>query len=165
MVIRLEGATEEETEQIVRGFLTGKYNEEDLGSEAEPVEGWYWETVTEDFFTGEKNQTAEALINYFGLREEQLRMQEPARKQEQVKYETRTARGYPVLKIEKDGNDRNIAIVHRQTDTLDAYIVAIGYDVEDGRWAQGRYDFQSAEAAHEYIDETDGKNQPAGNEV
>ena len=31
MVIRLEGASEEETEQIIRDFLTGKYNEEDLG--------------------------------------------------------------------------------------------------------------------------------------
>lgn len=158
MVIRLEGGSEEETEQIIRDFLTGKYNEEDLGSEAEPVEGWYWETVTEDFFTGEKNQTAEALIHLFGLREDQLRMQEQ-QEQEQPKYEKTTARGYPVLKIEKDGSDRNIAIVHRQTDTLDDYIVAIGYDVEDGRWAQGRYDFPSAEAAQEYIDETYGQKQ------
>lgn len=158
MVRRLQGETEEETEQIVRDFLTGKYNEEDLGSEAEPVAGWYWETVTEDFFTGEKNETAEALIHLFGLREDQLRMQEQ-KEQEPAKYEKTTARGYPVLKIEKDGNDRNIAIVHRQTDTLDDYIVAIGYDVEDGRWAQGRYDFPSAEAAQEYIDETYGQKQ------
>ena len=163
MVIRLEGGSEEETEQIIRDFLTGKYNEEDLGSEAEPVEGWYWETVTEDFFTGEKNQTAEALIHLFGLREDQLRMQEQ-QEQEPAKYEKTTARGYPVLKIEKDGNDRNIAIVHRQTDTLDDYIVAIGYDVEDGRWAQGRYDFPSAEAAQKYIDETYGKKQLAAQE-
>lgn len=96
--------------------------------------------MTEDFFTGEKNETAEALIHLFGLREDQLRMQE---QQEQEPQSTKTtARGYPVLKIEKDGSDRNIAIVHRQTDTLDDYIVAIGYDVEDGRWAQGRYDFR-----------------------
>ena len=163
MVIRLEGATGEETERIIRDFLTGKYNEEDLGSEAEPVEGWYWETVTEDFFTGEKNQTAEALIHLFGLREDQLRMQEQ-QEQEPAKYEKTTARGYPVLKIEKDGSDRNIAIVHRQTDTLNDYIVAIGYDVEDGRWAQGRYDFPSAEAAQEYIDEMYGKKQLAAQE-
>ena len=84
--------------------------------------------------------------------------------QEPAKYEKTTARGYPVLKIEKDGNDRNIAIVHRQTDTLNDYIVAIGYDVEDGRGAQGRYDFPSAEAAQEYIDETYGKKQLAGEE-
>ena len=119
--------------------------------------------MTEDFFTGEKNQTAEALIHLFGLREDQLRMQEQ-QEQEPAKYEKTTARGYPVLKIEKDGNDRNIAIIHRQTDTLNDYIVAIGYDVEDGRWAQGRYDFPSAEAAQEYIDETYGKKQLAGEE-
>lgn len=31
-------------------------------------------------------------------------------------------------------------------------MVAIGYDVNDGTWAQGRYDFSTQDAAQEYID-------------
>ncbi len=53
MVIRLTGKNQEETEQNIRRFLTGEYNKE----EVIPHDDWYWETVTENFFTGEQNQT------------------------------------------------------------------------------------------------------------
>lgn len=42
---------------------------------------------------------------------------------------------------------RRHAILHRLSD--DSYIVALGFDGE--KWAQGRYDFESAEEAEEYL--------------
>lgn len=65
------------------------------------------------------------------------------------KYRTETKKGFPVLQIEKDKYGHDIAIVKRKDD----FVVAIGYDVNDGTWAQGRYDFPTREKAQEYIDE------------
>lgn len=53
------------------------------------------------------------------------------------------------MHIERDKYGHGIAIVKRQKD----YVVAIGYDVKDGTWAQGRYDFVSQESAQAFIDE------------
>lgn len=65
------------------------------------------------------------------------------------KYRTQTVRGLPVVHIERDKYGHDIAIVKRQKD----YVVAIGYDVKEGTWVQGRYDFPTQESAQEYIDE------------
>ena len=62
-------------------------------------------------------------------------------------YETETARGDKVLNIHKTESGRNIAVVQRKKD----YVVAIGYDTDDGTWAQGRYDFLSEQDAEKYI--------------
>ena len=64
-------------------------------------------------------------------------------------YRTETAKGLPVVHIEKGKYGHDIAIVKRQKD----YVVAIGYDVKEGTWEQGRYDFPTQAAAQEYIDE------------
>ena len=94
-VFRLQGSTVQETEQKVRDFLTGKLNDT---PEDREIAGWYWETVTEDFFTGYKNQTAEWAINYFGLRDDQLRLQdEPTTEAETTASEIR-----PYWMTEKD---------------------------------------------------------------
>ena len=68
---------------------------------------------------------------------------------QEEKYRTKTSKGLPVVHIERDKNGHDIAIVQRQKD----YVVAIGYDVKDGTWAQGRYDFPTREAAQGFIDE------------
>ena len=73
MAIRLTGKTPEETDQNVREFLTGRYNE---AGDIEYIEGWYWETVEENFFTGEKNETTLEYINRLQIPPEDLRMKE-----------------------------------------------------------------------------------------
>ena len=65
------------------------------------------------------------------------------------RYRTETARGLPVVHIERDKYGHDIAIVKRQK----GYVVAVGYAVKDGTWAQGRYDFVSQESAQAFIDE------------
>ena len=72
-VIKLTGETPEETDRNVREFLTGKYNED---GDMPFVHGWYWETVDENFFTGEKNQTTIDYINRLNIPSEALRMDE-----------------------------------------------------------------------------------------
>ena len=73
MAIRLTGNTPEETDNNVREFLTGKYNEV---ADMPPVDGWYWETVEENFFTGEKNETTLAYIERLNIPASELRMKE-----------------------------------------------------------------------------------------
>lgn len=73
MAIRLTGKTPEQTDQNVRKFLTGKYNE---AGDIEYIEGWYWETVEENFFTGEKNETTLKYIDRLNIPSEDLRMKE-----------------------------------------------------------------------------------------
>lgn len=72
-VIKLTGETPEETDRNVREFLTGKYNE---AGDIEYIEGWYWETVEENFFTGEKNETTLKYIDRLNIPSEDLRMKE-----------------------------------------------------------------------------------------
>lgn len=73
MVIRLTGNTSEETDKNVRDFLTGKYNET---GDMPYVEGWYWETVEDNFFIGGENNTTQEYIKRLNLRPEELRMQD-----------------------------------------------------------------------------------------
>ena len=62
------------------------------------------------------------------------------------KYLKETSRGDKVLSITQDKSGRNIAVVQRKKD----FTVAIGYDVTDGTWAQGVYDFNNEKAANDY---------------
>lgn len=73
MAFRLTGRTPGETDDNIRAFLTGKYNE---AADMPYVEGWYWETVEENLFTGEKNETTLEHIRRLQIPEDDLRMQE-----------------------------------------------------------------------------------------
>lgn len=77
-----------------------------------------------------------------------LRDKEKGGEVQEERYRTETKKGLPVVHIEKDRYGHDIAIVKRKDD----FVVAIGYDVNDGTWAQGRYDFSTQDAAQEYID-------------
>ena len=72
------------------------------------------------------------------------------------KFLKETSRGDKVVSLAQDGNGRNIAIVQRKRD----FVVAIGYDVSDGTWAQGVYDFKDESAANEYREERYGRSEP-----
>lgn len=72
MAFRLTGRTPEETDDNIRAFLTGKYNET---GDMPYIEGWYWETVEENLFTGEKNETTLEHILRLQIPESGLRMQ------------------------------------------------------------------------------------------
>lgn len=67
---------------------------------------------------------------------------------QEEKYRKETLKGLPVVQIERDKYGHDIAIVKRKED----FVVAIGYNVKDGTWAQGRYDFSTQELAQEFID-------------
>ena len=67
---------------------------------------------------------------------------------QEEKYRAKTARGLPVIHIERDKYGHDIAIVKRK----DNFVVAIGYNVNDGTWAQGRYDFATQDTAQEFIE-------------
>lgn len=72
-VYLLNGSNREETMANVRAFMTGEKNDDPIYN----GEGWYWETVTENFFTGYINPTTQRLIAELHLEEAELRMQEP----------------------------------------------------------------------------------------
>lgn len=75
IVYKLDGATAEETAANVKAFMTGSKNDTFEGGNM--PEGWYWETIDMNLFTGEYNPTAKKLIEHFGLTDADLRMQEP----------------------------------------------------------------------------------------
>ena len=77
-----------------------------------------------------------------------LREKEKGEEVQEEKYRAETKKGLPVVHIEKDKYGHDIAIVKRKDD----FVVAIGYDVKDGTWAQGRYDFPTQDAAQKYIE-------------
>jgi len=70
------------------------------------------------------------------------------RQEEVEKYLNVTPQGHKVVSIIKDRDNRNIAILHRESHG--DFVVAARYDPKDGKWAQGRYDFPTLEAAEEY---------------
>lgn len=72
----------------------------------------------------------------------------------QPQYATETKKGYKILSITKDNLGRDIAIFQREND----YVVAAGYNSEDGTWAQGYYDFATLEAAEDYRKERYGES-------
>ena len=72
------------------------------------------------------------------------------------KFLKETARGDKIVSITQDKSGRNIAVVQRKND----FVVAIGYELGDGTWAQGVYDFKDAESADEYRKRRYGKSEP-----
>lgn len=80
IIYKLNGAMGEETAANVKAFLTGSKNDNFDG--AEMPDGWYWETTTDNLFTGEKNQTAEVLIKHFNLSEQDLIMPQTVEERE-----------------------------------------------------------------------------------
>ena len=73
----------------------------------------------------------------------------------QGEFLNKTKDGYKVVSITKDKDERNIAIVYRQT--VNDFIVAPRYDTTDGTWAQGIY-CGTLEGAEEYRAEKYGDN-------
>lgn len=73
----------------------------------------------------------------------------------QGEFLSETKDGYKVVNITKDVDERNIAIIYRQT--VKDFIVAPRYDTSDGTWAQSYY-FKSLEAAERDRAETYGDN-------
>lgn len=61
-------------------------------------------------------------------------------------YLNETKQGYKVVNMTKDRDNRNIAIIYRQT--ANDFIVAPRYDTNDGTWAQSMY-YKSLEAAEQ----------------
>lgn len=82
-----------------------------------------------------------------GIAEQSVK--EKGEEMQEGEYRTKTKRGLPVVHIERDKYGHEIAIVKRKDD----FVVAIGYDVKDGTWEQGRYDFPTQETAQAFIDE------------
>ncbi len=80
--------------------------------------------------------------------------EEENKKMAEDKYLHFTVRGDKVLSMTKDRDDRNIAIVQREK--MGDFVVAAGYSVTDGTWAQGKYDFKTLEAAEKYRTERYG---------
>lgn len=66
---KLTRQTTNETEKNIRNFITGGYNDTVA---PDIVDGWYWETMKEDLFSGLPNQTAIDLIEYLNVAEEEL---------------------------------------------------------------------------------------------
>ena len=73
IIYKLNGATPEETAENVKAFMQGGKNDEQSESE---IDGWYWETITDQFYTGKPNLLAINMINALGIKEEDLRMKE-----------------------------------------------------------------------------------------
>lgn len=55
----------------------------------------------------------------------------------QGEFLSKTKQGYKVVNITKDNDERNIAVIYRQT--ANDYIVAPRYDTSDGTWGQSYY--------------------------
>lgn len=85
-----------------------------------------------------------------------IRKQRELKKEEQPleenKYQSETHHGYKIQQMTKDNLGRNVVIAKRPND----YAVGVGYDVKDGRWAQGYYDFATLEAAEQFREENYG---------
>ena len=63
-------------------------------------------------------------------------------------FSTKSAQGYSVERIERANSGRYYAILKRP---MGDYVVAAGYDIKDGTWAQGYYDYKTYEDL--YIDD------------
>lgn len=73
----------------------------------------------------------------------------------QGKFLSETKQGYKVVNITKDRDERNIAIIYRQT--VPDFVLAPRYDTTDGTWAQGIY-VSTLEAAEQERAERYGDN-------
>lgn len=95
-----------------------------------------------------------AVINGLIDRIRRKEKEEKKEQMEQDKYLNVTPQGYKVLSIVKDKDDRNIAIIQRES--KGDFVVAARYDTSDGTWAQGIYDFTTLEDAEKYRKENYG---------
>lgn len=68
-------------------------------------------------------------------------------------FSTKTEQGYDILGSYL-GEDSRLYVIVKE-DTGD-YVVGIGYDIDNGVWGQGRYDFKTFEKAKDYIDKKYG---------
>jgi hypothetical protein len=66
---------------------------------------------------------------------------------------TKTSQGYDILGS-YIGEDRRMYVIVKQNTGY--YVVGIGYDIDDGTWGQGVYDFETFEKAKDYIDKKYG---------
>lgn len=98
--------------------------------------------------------THPAVLDAFINRIRKQYIKEKNNEMEQDKFRNFTAQGDKVLSIIKDRDDRNIAIIQRET--MGDYVVAARYDTTDGTWGQGIYDFETLEAAEKYRQEKYG---------
>ncbi|MDE6868015.1 MAG: DUF3849 domain-containing protein, partial [Clostridia bacterium] len=73
----------------------------------------------------------------------------------QGEFLSETKQGYKVVNITKDKDERNIAVIYRQT--VNDFIVAPRYDTSDGTWAQSFY-YSSLESAEKDRAEMYGDN-------
>lgn len=127
---------------FVKGFAT----QEELEHEWNKiVESEIYSTV--DFHKCEPYEQLKMSNQNNKIKEEQETMAQE-RQEEEEKYLTVTPQGHKVVSIIKDRDNRNIAILHRESHG--DFVVAARYDPKDGKWAQGRYDFPTLEAAEEY---------------
>lgn len=107
---------------------------------------WFAKSVLPTYLDMKKGETLD-------LVEIQKVTQKEKRQMEENQYEKKTKNGYPVINMIKDESNRNIAIFQRKDD----YVVAAGYNTEDGTWAQGIYDFPTLQAAENYRTEKYGQ--------
>ena len=136
-----------------RAYVLDKSSGRLLSVFREPVD--QYETILSEMEKFEKNSTNRQ-YRYIRVEPHELlamsskvsQKEEKGEEVQEERYRTETKKGLPVVHIEKDKNGRDIAIVKRKDD----FVVAIGYDVNDGTWAQGRYDFPTQDAAQKYID-------------
>lgn len=136
-----------------RAYVLEKSSGRLLSVFREPVD--QYETILSEMEKFEKNSTNRQ-YRYIRVEPHELlamsskvsQKEEKGEEVQEERYRTETKKGLPVVHIEKDKYGHDIAIVKRKDD----FVVAIGYDVKDGTWAQGRYDFPTQDAAQKYID-------------
>lgn len=126
-----------------RGFPTEteaeEFIEKAMTDSRAPQRDYILEYVTPDELIAKRDEIREKLIE----------------KNLQGEFVSVTKQGYSVVNMTKDGDNRNIAIVYRQT--ADDFVVAAHYDTHDGTWAQGIY-LSTLEAAEDYRKEHYGDN-------
>lgn len=165
LAFRLTGDTPEQTEQNIRNFLTGKYNEDgDIGTK-----GWHWYTVDTNLFTDERNETTIEYINKFGLTEQELRMREEdeyeSPEEEDGIFFNETAQGSPIHGIvQSEAGEEYVAIInnyrHQESDDEGlfpiGYIIAEDYNIATGQYSVAEYGFETYEEARDYYETHNG---------
>ena len=136
-----------------RAYVLDKSSGRLLSVFREPVD--QYETILSEMEKFEKNSTNRQ-YRYIRVEPQELlamsskvlQKEEKGEEVQEEKYRAETKKGLPVVHIEKDKYGRDIAIVKRKGD----FMVAIKYDVKDGTWEQGKYEFPTQDAAQKYID-------------
>lgn len=136
-----------------RAYVLDKSSGRLLSVFREPVD--QYETILSEMEKFEKNSTNRQYRyirvephELLAMSSKVLQKEEKGEEVQEEKYRAETKKGLPVVHIEKDKYGRDIAIVKRKGD----FMVAIKYDVKDGTWEQGKYEFPTQDAAQKYID-------------